>query len=74
MGSTGNSKKAILRLKYGEYYSLKITDSGKNIINSVEVTPSEIISEEKQLSTPTKFPVAGKPSEGEKPTANQVDM
>ena len=31
-----------LKLKYGEYYSLKITDSSKNIINNIEITGSQI--------------------------------
>lgn len=42
-----------LSLKYGEYYSLKITDSNKNVINSVEITGSQITSEQKILSKPS---------------------
>lgn len=42
-----------LSLKYGEYYSLKITDSNKNIINNVEITGSQITSEQQILSKPT---------------------
>ena len=42
----------ILRLKYGEYYSLKRTDRSKNIINNVEFTPKKIASEQILLSTP----------------------
>jgi hypothetical protein len=41
-----------LRLKYGEYYSLKRTDSSKNIINNVEITPSRITTEQHLFSTP----------------------
>ena len=42
-----------LSLKYGEYYSLKITDSNKNVINNVEITGSQITSEQQILSKPT---------------------
>lgn len=42
-----------LSLKYGEYYSLKITDSNKNVINNVEITGSQITSEQEILSKPT---------------------
>lgn len=42
-----------LSLKYGEYYSLKITDSNKNVINSVEITGSQITSEQEILSKPS---------------------
>ena len=42
-----------LSLKYGEYYSLKITDSNKNVINSVEITGNQITSEQEILSKPT---------------------
>ena len=42
-----------LKLKYGEYYSLKITDSGKNVINNVEITGNQITTEQKVFSEPT---------------------
>jgi hypothetical protein len=42
-----------LKLKYGEYYSLKITDSSKNVINNVEITGSQITSEQHVFSEPT---------------------
>ena len=42
-----------LKLKYGEYYSLKITDSSKNVINNVEITGSQITSEQEVFSSPT---------------------
>ena len=42
-----------LKLKYGEYYSLKITDSSKNVINNVEITGSQITSEQEVFSEPT---------------------
>ena len=42
----------ILKLKYGEYYSLKRTDRSKNIINNVEFTPKKVTSEQVLLSTP----------------------
>jgi len=42
-----------LKLKYGEYYSLKITDSSKNVINNVEITGSQITSEQQIFSEPT---------------------
>lgn len=42
-----------LSLKYGEYYSLKITDSNKNVINNVEITGSQITSEQEILSKPS---------------------
>ena len=41
-----------LNLKYGEYYSLKITDSSKNVINNVEITGNQISSEQAVLSSP----------------------
>lgn len=52
----------ILRLKYGEYYSLKRTDRSKNIINNVEFTPKKVTSEQVLLSTPYP-PKAGTPEE-----------
>lgn len=42
-----------LKLKYGEYYSLKITDSGKNVINNVEITGNQITTEQKVFSEAT---------------------
>ena len=48
-----------LSLKYGEYYSLKITDSNKNVINSVEITGSQITSEQQILSKPTYESIDG---------------
>lgn len=42
-----------LKLKYGEYYSLKITDSSKNVINNIEITGSQISTEQTIFSTPT---------------------
>lgn len=42
----------ILRLKYGEYYSLKRTDRSKNIINNVEFTPKKLSAKQVVLSTP----------------------
>ena len=52
MGETNNNYKT-LKLKYGEYYSLKITDSGKNVINNVEITGNQITTEQKVFSEPT---------------------
>ncbi|MCL2061028.1 MAG: hypothetical protein FWH03_00170 [Firmicutes bacterium] len=52
------NKPKLLRLKFGEYYGLKITDSGKNVINHVEVTPCDIITEERQFSVATDFKTA----------------
>ena len=43
-----------LKLKYGEYYSLKITDSSKNVINSVEITGNQISTEQTVFSSPNK--------------------
>ena len=43
----------ILKLKYGEYYSLKITDSSKNVINNIEITGNQISTEQKVFSEPT---------------------
>ena len=42
-----------LNLKYGEYYSLKITDSSKNVINNVEITGNQITTEQKVFSEAT---------------------
>ncbi len=42
-----------LKLKYGEYYSLKITDSSKNVINNVEITGNQITTEQTVFSEPT---------------------
>ena len=42
-----------LKLKYGEYYSLKITDSSKNVINNVEITGNHITTEQTVFSEPT---------------------
>ena len=42
-----------LKLKYGEYYSLKITDSGKNVINNVEITGNQITTVQEVFSEPT---------------------
>ena len=42
-----------LKLKYGEYYSLKITDSGKNVINNVEITGNQITTEQSLFSSPS---------------------
>jgi len=39
-----------IKLKYGEYYDLKITDASKNVINQVEITPVRITTELLQLS------------------------
>ena len=47
-----NNAQKILKLKYGEYYSLKRTDRSKNIINNVEFTPKKVTSEQVLLSTP----------------------
>lgn len=52
MGEANNNYKT-LKLKYGEYYSLKITDSGKNVINNVEITGNQITTEQKVFSEPT---------------------
>ena len=42
-----------LKLKYGEYYSLKITDSSKNIINNIEITGSQISTTQQVFSEAT---------------------
>lgn len=42
-----------LKLKYGEYYSLKIIDSSKNVINNIEITGNQITTEQKIFSEPT---------------------
>ena len=52
MGETNNNYKT-LKLKYGEYYSLKITDSGKNVINNVEITGNQITTVQEVFSEPT---------------------
>lgn len=41
-----------LKLKYGEYYNLKITDSSKNVINNVEITGCQITTEQRTFSVP----------------------
>lgn len=46
-------RQKILKLKYGEYYSLKITDSSKNVINNVEITANQITTEQAVFSEPT---------------------
>ena len=46
-------EKKFLKLKYGEYYSLKITDSSKNVINNVEITGNQITTEQTVFSEPT---------------------
>ena len=42
-----------LNLKYGEYYSLKITDSSKNVINNVEITGNQISTTQQVFSEAT---------------------
>lgn len=42
--------KKTIRLGYGEYYELKVSDASKNIINQVEITPVTISTELIQLS------------------------
>lgn len=46
-------EKKFLKLKYGEYYSLKITDSSKNIINNIEITGSQISTTQQVFSEAT---------------------
>ena len=46
-------EKKFLKLKYGEYYSLKITDSSKNIINNIEITGSQISTTQQVFSEET---------------------
>jgi hypothetical protein len=41
-----------LKLKHGEYYGLKITDSSKNIINNVEIAATQINTEQYIFSQP----------------------
>lgn len=43
-----------LKLKYGEYYNLKITDSSKNVINNVEITGCQITTEQHVFRMPSK--------------------
>ncbi len=48
-----NKSYKTLKLKYGEYYSLKITDSSKNVINNVEIAGNQITTEQTIFSDPT---------------------